>query len=84
MNSLLDLSSASALIARLEHHVPPILAAACVPAFVTSALAFAGGTLPSGAWAAHPIAYLSLVLVFLPVAVLWLTYLLPGTDLAAP
>jgi len=46
------------------------LGLATLGAFTASAFAFAGGTLPSGAWAAHPWAYLSLVVAFLPVAAL--------------
>jgi hypothetical protein len=43
-----------------------------------SALVFAGGTGASGAWQAHPLAYLSLVILFAPVGILGGCYLLWG------
>jgi hypothetical protein len=39
--------------------------------FITGAVVFAFGTLPSGAWAAHPIAYGSMAVLFLPTVVLY-------------
>ena len=51
--------------------------------FITGAIIFAFGTFPSGAWAAHPIAYWTMVILFLPTLVLyiWLlrSYLKPGS-----
>ncbi len=34
--------------------------------FITGAIVFGAGTFPSGAWAAHPIAYWAMVVLFLP------------------
>jgi hypothetical protein len=39
--------------------------------FITGAVVFAIGTLPSGAWAAHPIPYGSMAVLFLPTAILY-------------
>ena len=40
--------------------------------FVTGAFVFAVGTLPSGAWAAHPIAYGLMAVLFLPAVILYI------------
>ncbi|MBW6465709.1 MAG: hypothetical protein K0B06_04310 [Brevefilum sp.] len=39
--------------------------------FITGAVVFAIGTFPSGAWAAHPIAYGSMTVLFLPTVLLY-------------
>jgi hypothetical protein len=39
--------------------------------FITGAVVFAFGTLPSGAWAAHPVAYGPMVILFLPIIILY-------------
>ena len=39
--------------------------------FITGALVFGAGTLPSGTWAAHPFAYWAMVALFLPSLVLY-------------
>lgn len=43
--------------------------------FITGAIVFAIGTLPSGAWAAHPLAYGSMAILFIPTPILY-TWLL--------
>jgi hypothetical protein len=45
--------------------------------FTTGALIFGAGTIPSGAWGAHPVAYWAMVILFLPCVVLY--YLLLRT-----
>jgi hypothetical protein len=72
---LLSFAFVAGYFARAPWH--PWLGLATLSAFVASAFAFAGGTLPTGAWAAHPLAYLSLVLAFLPVAVLFFVLIRP-------
>ncbi|HSJ58675.1 MAG TPA: hypothetical protein VLC95_15940 [Anaerolineae bacterium] len=67
---LLSFAFVAGYFARARWH--SWLGLATLSAFVASAFAFAGGTLPTGAWAAHPLAYLSLVLAFLPVVPLFL------------
>jgi len=39
--------------------------------FITGAIVFAFGTLPSGAWIAHPIAYGSMAFLFAPTVILY-------------
>jgi hypothetical protein len=39
--------------------------------FITGAIVFAIGTLVNGAWAAHPLAYGSMAILFLPVPFLY-------------
>ena len=39
--------------------------------FITGAIVFAAGTFPSGAWAAHPVAYGVLIVLFAPCAILY-------------
>ena len=39
--------------------------------FITGAIVFALGTLPSGAWAGHPIAYGSMAVLFAPTVILY-------------
>jgi hypothetical protein len=40
--------------------------------FITGAVVFAAGTFPSGAWAAHPIAYGLMAVLFLPAVILYI------------
>jgi len=40
--------------------------------FIIGAVVFAAGTFPSGAWAAHPVAYGSMVILFAPALLLYL------------
>ncbi len=39
--------------------------------FITGAAVFGAGTIPSGAWAAHPVAYGVMVVLFLPTGLLF-------------
>ena len=39
--------------------------------FITGAIVFGAGTFPSGAWAAHPVAYWIMVVLFLPSVLLY-------------
>ena len=39
--------------------------------FITGAIVFAAGTFPSGAWAAHPVAYGVLIVLFAPCVILY-------------
>lgn len=39
--------------------------------FITGAVVFAFGTFPSGAWAAHPIAYGIMAILFFPAVILY-------------
>lgn len=39
--------------------------------FISGAVVFAAGTYPSGAWAAHPLSYWSMVILFAPVPYLY-------------
>jgi len=43
--------------------------------FITGAIVFGAGTFPSGAWAAHPIAYWSMVILFIPAPILYILML---------
>jgi hypothetical protein len=43
--------------------------------FITGAIVFAFGTLPSGAWGAHPIAYGSMAVLFAPTILLFIQLL---------
>jgi len=45
--------------------------------FFTGALVFAAGTIPPGAWSAHPVAYWAMVVLFLPTVYLFVLLLLP-------
>jgi len=43
--------------------------------FISGAVVFAAGTYPSGAWAAHPLSYWSMVILFAPVPYLYVKLL---------
>ena len=43
--------------------------------FITGAAVFGAGTIPSGAWAAHPVAYWVMVVLFLPAGLLFIKLL---------
>lgn len=47
-----------------------ILGIVSLTIFITGAVVFAAGTLPSGAWTAHPIAYGIMAILFIPTAFL--------------
>ena len=49
----------------------PRLGILSLTVFITGALVFGAGTIPSGAWAAHPFAYWIMIALFLPAAVLY-------------
>ncbi len=48
--------------------------------FITGALVFGAGTIPSGAWAAHPAAYWIMVFLFLPSVALYYLLLKPTRE----
>ena len=47
--------------------------------FITGAIGFAAGTIPSGAWAAHPAAYGAMMVLFAPAPFLLLQLLRTGS-----
>jgi hypothetical protein len=54
-----------------QQHFNPRLGLISLTIFFSGAAIFAAGTFPSGAWAAHPISYLSMVALFIPTVVLY-------------
>ena len=55
----------------LKKDYKPRLGILSLTIFITGAIVFGAGTLPSGAWAAHPVAYWAMVVLFLPSVVLY-------------
>jgi hypothetical protein len=51
----------------IKHKFLPNLGKLSLTIFITGAIVFAAGTLPTGAWAEHPIAYGIMVILFIPV-----------------
>ncbi len=49
-----------------KHRLNRQLGVISLTIFITGAIVFAVGTLPSGAWAAHPVAYGAMAILFLP------------------
>jgi hypothetical protein len=56
--------------------IRPILGLVSLTIFISGALVFAAGTLPSGAWAAHPVSYGAMLVLFIPIPVLYVKLLL--------
>jgi len=54
----------------LKKDFKPNLGILSLTIFITGALVFGAGTYPSGAWAAHPVAYWAMVALFLPSLIL--------------
>ncbi|HEY9122577.1 MAG TPA: hypothetical protein VIM80_06240 [Brevefilum sp.] len=53
-----------------QEHIP-LLGILSLTIFISGAVVFAAGTYPSGAWAAHPLSYWSMVILFAPVPYLY-------------
>ncbi len=51
--------------------------------FITGALVFGAGTIPSGAWAVHPVAYGVMVVLFLPTGLLFIKLLTDSIETQA-
>ena len=56
--------------------IQPVLGLTSLTIFISGALVFAAGTLPSSAWAAHPISYTAMAIFFLPIPLLYVKLLL--------
>ena len=50
----------------MQNKLRPVIGLISLTIFISGAIVFAVGTLPSGAWAAHPLSYVSMVLLFTP------------------
>jgi len=57
-----------------REHIPG-LGILSLTIFISGAVVFAAGTYPSGAWAAHPLSYWSMVILFAPVPYLYVKLL---------
>lgn len=57
--------------AYLKGKFSPMLGIFSLTIFITGAIVFAFGTFPSGAWAAHSIAYGIMVVLFIPTIILY-------------
>ncbi|MDY6874558.1 MAG: hypothetical protein SVR81_11500, partial [Chloroflexota bacterium] len=64
-----------------HQHFNPRLGLISLTVFISGAAVFAAGTFPGGAWRAHPAAYLIMVILFAPSALLYFRLLNePATD----
>jgi hypothetical protein len=48
--------------------------------FISGAIVFAAGTIPSGAWSQHPIAYGGMALLFIPCLFLYVKLIVPQRE----
>lgn len=55
-----------------KHKFRPVVGLISMTIFISGAIVFAVGTFPSGAWAAHPIPYGLMVLLFAPIIPLYI------------
>ena len=60
--------------------IQPVLGLTSLTIFISGALVFSAGTLPSGAWAAHPISYAAMAILFLPIPLLYIKLLSVKTN----